>query len=215
MGAYRYCTGATGRVPGVHREGPPLSEGLMGRSGQGTSPWRAGHIPPWAHAPRVGGGGILRGRPLAWGASPLPLAAAPSRSHLEGAGPLPPSPIYRGARGGMHTPSKAQPLPYPTPLLLRKSLAKPCRSTAAPPPPRRRAAVGALFLNLSLLLARSRRGRRPRSVRVLNAEVPSSVLGSSVIWITTSTTPSTRSLERFRSRSTRVCRCTPLSLIAR
>ena len=30
-----------------------------------------------------------------------------------------------------------------------------------------------LFLNLSLLLAGSRRGRRLRSVRVLNAEVPS------------------------------------------
>ena len=33
-GAYRYCTVATGGVPGVHREGPPLSEGLMGRMGQ-------------------------------------------------------------------------------------------------------------------------------------------------------------------------------------
>ena len=55
FGAYRYCTGATGGVPGVHREGPPLSEGLMGCVGKGTSPRRAGCIPPWAHAPRVGG----------------------------------------------------------------------------------------------------------------------------------------------------------------
>ena len=43
---------------------------------------------------------------------------------------------------------------------------------AAPTPPRRRAAVGAFFLNLSLLLAGSRRGRRHRAARVLNAEVP-------------------------------------------
>ena len=52
------------------------------------------------------------------------------------------------------------------------SLAKPCRRTATPSPPRRRAAVGALFLNLSLLLAGSRRGRRHRAARVLNVEVP-------------------------------------------
>ena len=33
--------GHIGIVPG-----PPLSEGLMGRKGQGTSPWRAGRAPP-------------------------------------------------------------------------------------------------------------------------------------------------------------------------
>ena len=43
---------------------------------------------------------------------------------------------------------------------------------AAPTPPRRRAAVGALFLNLSLLHAGSRCGRRHWAARVLNAEVP-------------------------------------------
>ena len=42
----------------------------------------------------------------------------------------------------------------------------------SPSTPRRRAAVGALFLNLSLLLAGSRCGRRHRAARVLNAEVP-------------------------------------------
>ena len=131
----------------------------MGHSGQGTSPWRDGRIPPWAYAPRVGGT-PRGGAPLAWGGSPPSLAAPPSRSHLEGPAPLAPSPINRGVRGGLHTQAKAQPLPSPTPLLLRTCLAKPCRSTAAPTTPRRRAAVGAVFLNLSFLLAGSRRRRR-------------------------------------------------------
>ena len=43
---------------------------------------------------------------------------------------------------------------------------------AAPTPPRRRAAAGVVFPNLSLLLAGSRRGRRHRAARVLNAEAP-------------------------------------------
>ena len=48
----------------------------------------------------------------------------------------------------------------------------PAGETVTPPPPRRRAAVGAFFLNLSLLLAGSRHGRRHRAARVLNAEAP-------------------------------------------
>ena len=162
-GAYRYCIGATGGVPGVHREGPPLPEGLMGCMEKGTSPSGLGRHTPLGPMCLGFGGNPKGGAPLLGGQAPLPLAAAP----------LPPSPINRGVRGGLHTTSKAQPLPSPTPLLLHKSLAKPCRSTAASSPPRRHAAIGALFLNLSPLLAGSRRGRRPRSIRVLNAEVPS------------------------------------------
>ena len=116
------------------------------------------------------GGNPKGGAPLASGQAPSPWLP-PSRSHLEGAGPLPPSLINRGARGGLHRTSKAQPLPSATPLLLRRSLVKPCRSTAASPSPCRNAAIGALFLNLSLLLAGSRCARRHRAARVLNAEV--------------------------------------------
>ena len=47
-----------------------------------------------------------------------------------------------------------------------------------------------LFLNLSILLAGSKRGRRHRAARVLNTEVPLFGTRSSVIWITASTTPS-------------------------
>ena len=68
------------RVSGVHREGPPLSEGHMGRKGEGASPWRAGrapHLGPMRLG--LGGGGNPKGgAPLAWGASPLPLAAPPT-----------------------------------------------------------------------------------------------------------------------------------------
>ena len=106
------------------------------------------------------------------GKAPPPWPPPPSRSHLEGPAPFPLLPINRGVREGCSTTSKAQPLPSPTPLLLRNSLAKPCRRTATPSPPHRRAAAGAFFLNLSLLLAESRRGRRHWSAHVLNAEVP-------------------------------------------
>ena len=50
---------------------------------------------------RLGFGGTLKGAPpLAWGASPLSLAAAPSRSHLEGPAPFPLRPINIGEEGG-------------------------------------------------------------------------------------------------------------------
>ena len=60
-GGHRECPGTTGGVPGVHRVGPPIPVGPLGRKGKGASPWWAG-APIWAplHAPRVetlGGGG--------------------------------------------------------------------------------------------------------------------------------------------------------------
>ena len=61
FGGHRYCTGTTGRVPGVHRVGPPIPEGPMGLSGKGNQPLVGWCAPPWAPpAPRVGnprGGG--------------------------------------------------------------------------------------------------------------------------------------------------------------
>ena len=128
------CHTVTGNIRGYTGIVPGPPEGFRGSTGRvhlsrraswavegrEPAPWRPVHHPPRAHAPRVGGGGTLReAPPLLEGQAPYPLAAAPpSRSHLEGAGPLSPSPINRGARGGLHTTSKAQPLPSPTPLLL-------------------------------------------------------------------------------------------------
>src|SRR3954468_18145942 len=76
-GAYRYCTGATGGASGVHREGPPLPEGLMGCKGKGTSPKWAGAPPPKGPC-ALGFGGTLKGAPPCLGGqAPSPLAAAP------------------------------------------------------------------------------------------------------------------------------------------
>ena len=160
--------GSGGPPGGATPPGGP--HGLRGAGSQPLVGWA--HPLPWALAPRVEGGNPRGGAPLAWGAShPLPLSPWPPphpRWVLEGPAPFSLPPINRGVRGGQ-----------PHPLLgaaLSSSivcLAKPCRSTASPPSPRRRAAGGAVFLNLSFPLAGSRRRRRPRAVRVLNAEAPS------------------------------------------
>ena len=72
-----YCTGTTGGVPGVHREGPPAPEGLMGCVGQGPAPRGLG-APSLLGPLRLGFGGNPKGgRPLAWGASRLPLGRRP------------------------------------------------------------------------------------------------------------------------------------------
>ena len=68
--------------------------------------------------------------------------------------------IKGGGRGQPHPKVLAPPSPCYTSSSSVTSLAKPCRSTAAPTTPRRRAAVGAIFLNLSFPLAGSRRRRR-------------------------------------------------------
>src|SRR6187399_1289048 len=67
-GGHRECPGTTGGVPGVHRVGPPIPVGPLGRKGKGASPWWAGE-PYWAlpHAPRVGTLGE-GGATLPWGA---------------------------------------------------------------------------------------------------------------------------------------------------
>ena len=147
----------------------------MGQVWEGTSPRWAGAPPHHGpKAPRVWGGGtstLLGGQVSpSW---PPPL---PSRWDLEGAGPLSPSPIYSGGFGPAMNMSFHLSWRSPTPLPPRLSqcLAKPCWSATLLH--HHHAIVLLLdggFLNLSLLLAGSRRGRRHRSVRVLNAEVPS------------------------------------------
>ena len=150
------------------------------------------------------GGNPRGGAPLCLGGKfPLPGCRPPSRSHLEGPAPLAPSPINRGVRGGLNTQAKAQPLPSPTPLLLRTCSAKLCRNTAAPTAPRRRAALGAAFLNLSFLLAGSRwRRRRPSRTCVERGGVVRSALGHQCFGSRRVRLHHPRSLERFRTRST-------------
>ena len=71
--------GFAGIVPGPPKgfRGSTCPGGPYGLYVEGNQPLSGlGAIPPRAHAPRVGG--TLKGAPpLAWGASPLPLAAAP------------------------------------------------------------------------------------------------------------------------------------------
>ena len=102
--------GHTGIVPG-----PP--EGFRGSTERGHLSRRAswvvegrepalgglGATLPWAHVPRFGGQTLMGAPPLLGGQAPFPWPPPPSRSHLEGAVPLSPSPINRGARGGLHT----------------------------------------------------------------------------------------------------------------
>ena len=75
----------------------------MGRMGQGTSPWRLGAPPLGPMCLGFGGNPKGGAPPLLGGQAPSLAAAPPSRSHLEGAGPLSPSPINRGVRGGLIT----------------------------------------------------------------------------------------------------------------
>ena len=160
--------------PGGPPGGATYPGGPHGLKWEGTQP-KVGWAPPppRAHAPRIWGNPKGGGAPLALWGKETPLAAAPpTRWDLRGPDPLSLALYIVEGWEGSHTFQKAQPLPSPTPLLLRVSLAKPCQRTATPSPPCRRAAVGALFLNLSLLLAGSRCGRRHRAARVLNMEVP-------------------------------------------
>ena len=144
------CQTDTGKFRGHISIVPGPPEGFRGSTGRGhpsrgatwaawgrSQPLEGWAPPPWAHAPGVGGD-PRGGAPLCLGGkSPLPGRRPPSRSHLEGPAPLAPSPINRGVRGGLHTQAKAQPLPSPTPLLLRhelgEALSECCFSTNTTP----------------------------------------------------------------------------------
>ena len=127
MGSYHTVAGKvrghTGIVPG-----PP--EGFRGSIGRGHLSRRASWaVVGWEPAlrglgasplgpMRLGLGGNPRGGAPLLGGQATPLSRRPpSRSHLEGAGPLPPPPINRGARGGLHThlQGAAPPLPNTSP----------------------------------------------------------------------------------------------------
>ena len=102
-GGHRECPGTTGGARGVHRVGPPIPLGPLGRKGEVASPnGLAHHMGPPPHAPRVetlGG----RGRHLALGGKNPPLAAAPPcRWDLQGRR-TPWPPIYMWGGEGSHT----------------------------------------------------------------------------------------------------------------
>ena len=144
---------------------------------------------------RLGFGGTLKGggAPLAWGASHLPLAAAPpTRWDLRGPSPLSLAPIYSGGVGGQPYLSQgAAPLlpnTSPPPRVLGEALPENCHSTTTTPscccwsllpqplpPP-----CWIKAWETSPLRTCVERGGAVRSA-----------LGSLVIWITMSTTPST------------------------
>ena len=127
-GGHRERPGTTGGAPGVHRVGPPIPVGPLGREGKCPALWAGaplGGPPP--HAPRVK---TLRGGgpPLALGEGDSSLAAAPPcRLDLQGAGaPLPPY-IYVGrGRGQPHPSPGASPPPVTPPNSHAGRPAKPC-----------------------------------------------------------------------------------------
>ena len=126
-GGHRERPGTTGGAPGVHRVGPPIPVGPLGRKGKCPAPlgWRTTSGPP-PHAPRVK---TLRGGgpPLALGEEDSSLAAAPPcRLDLQGAGaPLAPY-IYVGGRGQPHPSPGASPPPVTPPNSHAGRPAKPC-----------------------------------------------------------------------------------------
>ena len=176
---------ATGKVLGVTGIVPGPPEGSRGSTGWGHLPRGPHGLKVEGNQPLVGWGaslglppmrlglGTLGGSsPLPWGArQPLPPLWPPPPLEIPslGAG-APPGGLYKGGEGGQqHTALGASLLPCNTSLSLVEARRSPARDPLHPPP-RRRAAIGAFFLNLSLLLAGSRRGRRHRAVRMLNTE---------------------------------------------
>ena len=152
------------------------------------------------------------GAPLALGATPPLAAAPPRRSHLLGpAHPL--GGLYKGGEGGAAAPlslgaSLSPATPLPLAVERRSPAAVTPASTTTP-------SCCWIFINLSSPLAGSRRRRRHADrTCVERGGAVRSALGSPVIWITSSTTPSSPFFERFRLRSTKVCRCIR-SLVAR
>ena len=90
---------------------------------------------------------------------------------LEGKKPAPSTPIYSGEAHGSCTPSPGATLPLSnstfSSVVLGDALPENCKLH------HHAVVLPELSLNFSSPLAGSRRRRRPRSVRVLNAEVPS------------------------------------------
>ena len=140
-GGHRERPGTTGGAPGVHRVGPPIPVGPLGREGKCPALWAGapqGGPPP--HAPRVK---TLRGGgpPLALGEEDSSLAAAPPcRLDLQGAG-APPGPLYicGGERAAAPQPWRLSPSRH-TSQLPRRAPGEALLRSPLHPSSRRRAA---------------------------------------------------------------------------
>ena len=142
--------------------GPPPAPRVGNPRGGGAPPDLGGKFPPWPPPLEIGSLGGRR----------------------------PPGPLYKEGGGRAAHPSPWRlPLP-PQHLSLSLSFAKPCRDSPLLPPPRRRAA-GSPSTSPSPLLDQEGGDIFPNHTCVECGGVVHSALGSSVIWITTSTTPST------------------------
>ena len=140
-GGHRERPGTTGGAPGVHRVGPPIPVGPLGRKGKcpALMGWRTTRGPP-PHAPRVetlGG----RGRPTCLGGQEHPPGRRPPcRLDLQGlAHPLAPY-IYVGGRGQPHPCPGASPPPVTPPYSQRRAPGEALLRSPMHPSSRRRAA---------------------------------------------------------------------------
>ena len=130
-------------------------------------------------------------------------------------GCLYPPPIYARGLGLLrhnfcHVQLKPSPRSSSSRLDFCGARAEPCRNRSSPTPACRHAAGELIYFSVSL--AGSRRPRSSSSCTCAErGGAVRSALGSPVIGSRRVRLPQPRSLERFRSRSTRVCRCTPLS----
>ena len=176
-----------------HRKGPGgppggaiYPGGPYGLKWEGNQPLVGCCAPPLGPpAPTVGnprGGGASTGL----GGQGTPLGRRPPRrSHL--LGPAPPlGSLYKEGGGRAASPLHlVPPLPLATPLPLVDAWRTPAASTTTP-------SCCWIFINLSFPLAGSRRRRRHTDrTCVERGGAVRLVLGSPVIWITMSTTPST------------------------
>ena len=118
-----------------HREGPrglpggaTGPRGLHGPSVGGDQP-QVGWCAPHPGPRRLGFGETLKGgAPLPWGARQPPWPPPPPQIGSEGAGPPLPCPyIYVGGGRAAAPKSWRSPSPLPSPPLLPRCLAKPCR----------------------------------------------------------------------------------------
>ena len=175
--------------PGGPSGGATYPGGPHGLKWEGNQPRVGWCTPLGPPAPRVGNprvGGRLH---LPWGASHPPGRRPPWRWHL--LGPAPPlGGLYKEEGGRAAAPMLlAPPSPSATPLPLSEAWQSPAEIAAASTTT---LSCCWISINLSFPLAGSRRRRRlPNRTCVERGVVVRSALGSSVIWITTSTTPST------------------------
>ena len=133
----------------------------------------------------------VRGASTGLGGQATPLAAAPPwRFNLLGPAPPPKGPYIKRGEGGQPHPCTWR---LPSPLLhlsLQQTLGEALPGSLLHPPPRRRVA-GSSSTSPSPLLDQEGGDVFPNRTCVERGGVVRSALGSSVIWITTSTTPST------------------------